>query len=132
MTKNINALSHSQLLSAVLELADPTMSGTVPPELQLLQSVCRSVFPQDEEFVIIDPEMGDDEVPEWVFALPEQQIAEWLGDQEYSLGYGDLRLLSTSRGAGVVVSFGGTPVNSAFSMYVLPVALLGYMAGPND
>jgi len=87
-----------------------------------------------EHYEVYDPEDGT-ELPAGIYGLPSQSIASWdgahplsWGHGQTSWGYGDVARTETRAGPGLIISMGGSPLQSAGSVWILPVAYEGSVA----
>lgn len=122
----------AQIQQAVVNEFDGAWVRYLLPALELL--------PADVAYEIYDPESCYDFGQDIDYACQHfvsgEQISQW--SQEYpDSGYGDLAHCTTEHGPGLVFSFGGSPGNSAFTVWVVPLAAIpedqrapvGYFAG---
>lgn len=108
--------AHVAQVSA-LDSADPAWGAHLLPAILALP-------PGD--YNLLDPETDQEQLEDLGLdpyelvpaALEVTKLAEWSGPPSY----GDLARITTANGVGLDFSFGGSPMNSAFGVWVLPVA----------
>lgn len=76
-------------------------------------------------YTLVDPEsdLYSESLDQELIGYPSAQVAQWSGSLPGSWGYGDLRLLQTPAGPGLAISLGGCQMQSASTLYVLPVGV---------
>lgn len=116
-------LTSAQLADFVTTVFQPCATDPIPVELHTILS-CLNTLPTDTTYVVYDLEQGDP-MPSYLYALSGPTVASWVqGD----FGYGDVQLLYTRAGNGMLFSYGGSMVSSAVSLWVVPSGLEGQVA----
>jgi hypothetical protein len=115
------------LISQVQSMLAPTPQDPLPTEWAVIHAALMALpGSADDQYIALDNESG--QLPEWLTALQGTTVAQWDGSTPGSWGYGNIDRLAVSELAGLSVSLGGSPLNSASTFYVFP-AKLGWVLG---
>lgn len=117
-----NALNKAQMAARLEQVFVPTENDLVPAEYYVVLAALHNL--PEGDYVMYDPEAGD-LIPGALYALSGPVVAQF-GELPASMGYGDLTVLATRAGPGLLVSLGGSQGQSASNFWVVPAGLEGW------
>jgi hypothetical protein len=122
----LNFVTRSELINELRTTLAPTAQDPLPPEFQIMAAAILALpGSKDSLYALLDLEVL--QAPDWLQALPTTPLSQWQGNEQPGmLGYGGIELLQISRSygaGGLNIWLGGSPMNSACTIYVVPQAL---------
>lgn len=111
--------TQAQLATHITLLHQPTPQDPCPPELAVVLAAV-AALPAGGSYVVLDDQ--EHTVPQYVYVLPTVPAAAWDGSALNSMGYGGVEVLQTSKGNGLMVYLGGSSLQSASTLWVVPAA----------
>lgn len=119
-----NSLTKAQMAAHLEQVFVPDHNTPVPAEYYVVLAALHAL--PDDHYIMHDPEAGD-LIPGALRALSGPVVANF-EKLPASMGYGDLTLLATRAGPGLLVNLGGSEGLSASSFWVVPAGLEGWYA----
>jgi len=115
------SFTNQQLVPHFHTLLMGDLAAPASPELHVIAAHIHAL--PAAEYAVFDPQAGD-QLPPGIYGLGGVVTASWANTEQ---GYGDVTLLATREGPGLLISVGGSPLSSAASVWVVPVGLMGWV-----